>query len=93
VTLRAVVPARIARKWNALALEQLAAAIPQFDEQLDAAQRECRIADDCARMWQDISEIRERGNEVGMTVDGQIVAVVAEECEPGCWCCQQESRP
>jgi hypothetical protein len=90
---RAVVPAHIARRWNAIALQQLADAVPQLDEQIENERRQRFFAEDCADMWQQIDEIRGRGDEAGLTVDGQIVPVVANECEPDCWCCQQESRP
>lgn len=75
MNLRAVVPAHIARKWNSIAFQQLCDAAPQLDEALEDARREWRMADDCARMWQDIAEIRERGGEVGLTVEGHIVEI------------------
>ena len=72
---RAVVPPHIARKWNSVAFRQLAEAVPQLDMQLEDERRERNLAEDCARMWQDIHDIRERGGEVGLTVEGHIVEV------------------
>lgn len=91
--IRAVVPARILRKWDAMAAAQLIEATPRLAEELETERRLRHDAEDCADMWQRMAEIRESGDEVGLTVDGQIVAVTKDECEPGCWCCQQESRP
>jgi hypothetical protein len=75
--MRAIVPARILRKWDALAAAQLFEAAPLVAAELDKERSARQFAEDCAHMWQDISEIRERNGEVGMTVDGQIVEVRA----------------
>jgi len=73
--LRAVVPAHIARKWNAIALLQLAEAVPQLDAMLEDLRRDKQFAEDCARMWQDSYDIVLNGGQPGLTPDGQIVRV------------------
>jgi hypothetical protein len=73
--LRAVVPAHIARKWNAIALQQLADAASRLDEELTEERRYRYIAEGQAIMWDQISQIQQDGNEVGLTVNGEIVDV------------------
>ncbi|MBX5462042.1 MAG: hypothetical protein IRZ28_13255 [Steroidobacteraceae bacterium] len=73
--LRAVVPKRILRRWDALAAQQLFEIAPRIAEELEAERRLRRDAEDVADMWQAVVQIRENGGEVGLTIDGQIVEV------------------
>lgn len=71
----AIVPARILRRWDQLAAAQLFELAPRIAEDLEEERRQRCWAEDCAHMWQQISEIQQDGDEVGLTIDGQIVAV------------------
>jgi hypothetical protein len=73
--LRAVVPAHIARKWNAIALRHLADAVLQLDQQAENERHWRQIAEDQADMWQRTAEIYQDGGDVGLTVDGAVVEV------------------
>lgn len=71
----AIVPTRILRKWDALAAQQLFEIAPRIAEELDEERQLRFLAEDQADMWERISEIRQHGDDVGLTIDGQIVAV------------------
>ena len=75
MTLRAVVPAHIARKWNAIALQQLCEAVPRLDEDIENERCLRKYAEETSDMWQRISEIYQDRGRVGLTMEGQIVAV------------------
>jgi hypothetical protein len=73
----AIVPSHILRRWDALAAQQLFELAPRIADELEDERRLRRDAEDVADMWQAIAEIRESGNQVGLTVDGEIVEVRA----------------
>jgi hypothetical protein len=75
MSLVAIVPVRILRKWDALAAAQLCEAAPKLAEELETERRLRYFAEDSADMWQRISEIHQAGGEAGLTVDGQVVEV------------------
>lgn len=78
---RAVVPQHIARKWNAIALQQLADAASRLDEELTEERRYRYVAEDQAIMWEEVAQIHEGGGEAGLTVDGQIVQMMPDRAE------------
>lgn len=73
MTLIAVIPDRIRRRWDAIALRQLAALATELAEENEKLERRAVWAEDSAWMWEQTAEIeRERGT-VGLTVDGRVL--------------------
>lgn len=72
-TLIAILPARIRRRWDAIARQQLIDRALQLDEENAELRSQLRWAEDCAFMYeQEVEVMRERGT-VGLTVHGRIV--------------------
>jgi hypothetical protein len=69
----AVLPARIRRRWDAIALQQLAEVASNLSEQNQRLAREADMAYQCAEMWQRTAEIEREHGTVGLTIDGAIV--------------------
>lgn len=72
-TLIAVLPDRVRRRWDAIAIRQLAEAAAKLSIENETLQREARWAEDVADMWQRTAEIRQENGTVGLTVHGRIV--------------------
>lgn len=81
--LKAVLPAAVRRRWDAIALAQLAERAAQLDAEND--ELKCRlahaeqVADDCWQQAMDMQlQLCERtGSEPGITQDGQLVVTSA----------------
>lgn len=70
---RAVLTPAVRRRWDLIALEQLAEATARLSEQNEELERRAYWAEQSAEMWQQDAEIeRERGT-AGLTIDGRIV--------------------
>lgn len=69
----AVLPARIRRRWDAIALQQLAEAAVALAAENDELAARVRWAEESADMWQQIAEIEQERGTVGLTMDGRVV--------------------
>lgn len=79
--IRAIVPERIARQWNAVALTQLTAVVASQADEIERLQVELARADDCAEFWHDqatemqLQLCEEQGAQPGITQSGALVVV------------------
>lgn len=71
----AVLPPQIRRRWDAIALQQLAARAHELERENEELASRARWAEDSCDMWQRIAEIHQEGGTVGLTVHGSVVAL------------------
>jgi hypothetical protein len=72
VSARAVIPARIRRRWDAQALEQLCERLLKLEAENEALRREAAIAEESAEFWrQNAQELA--GEPAGLTIEGRLV--------------------
>lgn len=71
----AVIPARILKRWDTIALEQLAQRALQLEDENTDLARELRWSEESACMWQDIAQAEQDGRQVGITQDCQVVTL------------------
>lgn len=69
----AVVPRKILRRWDELALQQIVERALELEDRNAELESRCRWAEESADMWQQISEREREGHTVGLTQDGQVV--------------------
>jgi len=74
----AVLPAHIRRRWDTIAIQQLAQRALDLEEQNAELERRAQWAEDSADMWQQISEREREGHTVGLTQDGRVVVIEAQ---------------
>lgn len=73
---RAVVPARILRRWDAQALEQVCQRLLEIEAENEELRRQAAIADESAEFWrQNAHELA--GEEAGLTITGRLVRLQA----------------
>lgn len=73
----AVLPARVRRRWDAIALQQLADRALQLHDENDELRSKLRWAEDCAFMYEQEVDVMREGGRIGMTVHGRIVNIDA----------------
>lgn len=79
MSVRAVVPARILRRWDAAALEQLCERLLEVQAENEELRSELAIADESAEHWrQNAHDLA--GSPAGLTVEGRLVRL--EEVRP-----------
>lgn len=69
----AVLPARIRRRWDALAARQLAEVAVTLAADNEQLTKEVYWAEQSADMWQRVAEIEQERGTVGLTITGHIV--------------------
>ncbi|HEY0684712.1 MAG TPA: hypothetical protein VGD45_20415 [Steroidobacter sp.] len=75
MTLTAVLTPSIRRRWDRIALQQLAEAAVVLSEQNEELTYRAREAEACADMWQYTAEIKREHGTAGLTIDGCIVRI------------------
>lgn len=71
----AVLPARVRRRWDAIALRQLADAANRLHDENEYLAGQLSLVEQCAEMWQRTAEIEREHGTVGLTIDGAIVRI------------------
>lgn len=69
----AVLPARIRKRWNALAALQLAEVAVTLAAQNEQLAKDIYWAEQSAEMWQRVAEIEQERGTVGLMMDGRVV--------------------
>jgi len=69
----AVLPSRVRRRWDVIALQQLAEAAVVLSEHNEELERRVYWAEQCADSWEREAEIARDGGVAGLTIDGSIV--------------------
>ena len=69
---RAVVPARILRRWDARALEQVCERLLEVEAENEELRGQLAVADESAEFWrQNAHELA--GEPAGLTIEGRLV--------------------